>query len=250
MRQVTRYELWSLHRGRITSILHIQAFSHCVPAAVLTQGIIDKRLSGTRELRIGVGRARDRSIASRASAVRLCRCAGKRLLKVGNNVVNVFNAHRNADQVLSHTTVCLLLVRKLLMRRAPWVNCKRLGITDAVVSTLALLDDSMPDRSNLLCKVRDQLEAVNHLCASRSSALDTERQDTAKALLEILLCRLVRSVAAETRVRHPGDVFVGLQPVGELQSVLSVTLSTQAESLDSEEKLLCSKGVQAGTKVT
>ena len=50
--------------------------------------------------------------------IRLRRLAGsKRLLKVGNDIVNVLSADRNPDQIFRDSAVCLLFIAELLMRR-------------------------------------------------------------------------------------------------------------------------------------
>ena len=45
----------------------------------------------------------------------------ERLLEVGNNVVDVFIADRNPNQILSHATTDALFFGELLMRCGPWV---------------------------------------------------------------------------------------------------------------------------------
>ncbi len=55
--------------------------------------------------------------------IRLRRLARRKgLLKVRNDVVNVFGADRDTDEVFRDTAIPLLLVAELLMRRRPGVN--------------------------------------------------------------------------------------------------------------------------------
>lgn len=99
-------------------------------------------------------------------------------------------------------------------------------------------------------EVGNQLEAIDNLAAGRTAALDTEAQDTSEAPLEILLGRLVVSVALQAGVRNPRDVGALLQVPGQGQSVLGVALSTETESLDTEDELLGGEGVERGTNVS
>lgn len=98
-------------------------------------------------------------------------------------------------------------------------------------------------------KVGDELEAVDNLTAGSTATFDTEAQDTAETALEVLLGQLVRWVALETGVRHPGHIWAGLEVTSEGEGVGSVPLGTEGESLDTEEELLGTEGVEAGTEV-
>lgn len=182
------------------------------------------------------------------------RCRGRRslerLLKVGDDVVNVLRSDRDADEVLqgiplapasthanspvttylAHTRADLLLVRQLLVRRGPRVDRQRLGVTN-------------------IGEVGNQLEAIDDLAAGRAAALYAKAQHAAKAALEVLLGRRVGRVALETRVRHPRDVGALLEVLGEGDGVLRVPLGAQRQGLEAEQELVRAKGVQAGTEV-
>jgi hypothetical protein len=52
-------------------------------------------------------------------------------------------------------------------------------------------------------------------------------------------------VALETRVRNPADIGALLKILSKGESVLSVTLSAETESLETEEELLSGEGVES-----
>lgn len=62
-----------------------------------------------------------------------CACCLERLLKVGDNVVDVFGADRDTDSVLGDARIEALLLRKLLVCRGPGVDGEGLGVTDTVI---------------------------------------------------------------------------------------------------------------------
>jgi hypothetical protein len=103
---------------------------------------------------------------------------------------------------------------------------------------------------NSLCQVRDELEVVDDLTSGSTATLDAEGKDTAEAPLEILLRQLVGSMVLETWVGHPGNIGVGLQPLGKGKGVLRMSLSSQCESLNAEQELLSGEWVQGAAQVT
>lgn len=54
----------------------------------------------------------------------------ERLLKIGDNVVNVLSADGDTDRVLGHTRVDAFLFRQLLVRGRPRVNGEGFGVAD------------------------------------------------------------------------------------------------------------------------
>jgi hypothetical protein len=105
----------------------------------------------------------------------------ERLLEVADDVVNVFCANADADQVLRDTRSNPLLLRQLLVGCRPRVNGKSLRISN-------------------IGQVRDQLEAIDDLGPGSSTTFDTKTQNTAESALEISLSKFVRRMALETRV--------------------------------------------------
>lgn len=77
------------------------------------------------------------------------------LLEVGDDVVDVLSADRDADEVLGNARADALLVGQLLVRRRPGVDGERLGVAD-------------------VGEVGDDLETVDDLAAGRPTALDAE----------------------------------------------------------------------------
>lgn len=138
---------------------------------------------------------------------------------------------RDTDHVGRYARSCLLRIAELLVRRSPRVDSERLCVTD-------------------VGEVGDELEAVNDLGASLGTTLDAECEDTAESALEVLFGHLVRWMALETRVRNPCDVLVLLEPAGKREGVGGVSLATERESLETEEKLVGAKGVESWSEVT
>lgn len=103
---------------------------------------------------------------------------------------------------------------------------------------------------NILGEVGNQLETVDDLGASVRRALDAKGQDTTKATLEVLLRDLVAGMALKAWIRHPVDTGVLLEPAGKSKSVAGVSLSSQAEGLNTKKELLSGEGVEGGSKVT
>ena len=90
------------------------------------------RLAGLRAVRLARLRSIQRAVAGISGQAALpCRDpafswlqsgADKGLLEVVDDVVDVFQPERDADQVRCHSALDLLVVGDLLMRRAPWMN--------------------------------------------------------------------------------------------------------------------------------
>lgn len=82
-----------------------------------------------------------------SSAARQCSLVGtnhpsslsrrKRLLKVGNDIVNVLGTDRDADAIFRNARRKTLLLGQLLMGRSPRVDGKSLGVADAGQNRLA-----------------------------------------------------------------------------------------------------------------
>lgn len=57
-------------------------------------------------------------------------------------------------------------------------------------------------------------------------------------------------MALETRVRHPRNMLVLLQPFRQSQRIAGMSLRTQAQRLQSQQQLLRRKRVQCRAQVT
>ena len=101
------------------------------------------------------------SILRVAVALGLRARRSKRLLEVGNDIINVLGTDRDADEVLRNTTANLFLIRELLVGRGPRVDSQRLGVSD-------------------IGQVRDQLEAIDDLASCLSIALDAKGEHAAE----------------------------------------------------------------------
>lgn len=101
-----------------------------------------------------------------------------------------------------------------------------------------------------LCQVGDELEVVHDLATASSTTLDTKRQNTSEAPRKVLLGQLVRRVALQTQIGHPGDIGVALQPLGQLQRILCVPLAAQAQRLNAQQQLLRGKWIQGRAQIS
>ena len=113
----------------------------------------------------------------------------------------------------------------------PWMNRKRLRITD-------------------IRQIRDKLEIIHHLTTRFATTLDPKRENTPKASRQILLRQLMTAVALEPGVADPRDVRVLLQPPGELERILRMSLAAQTQRLDAEDELLRCEGVQRRPEIS
>lgn len=102
---------------------------------------------------------------------------------------------------------------------------------------------------NLLGKIGDQLEVIHDLATCSSTALDTKGQHTTETAFEVLLRSRMTWMAFQTRVRDPGNVLVLLQPVCHGKGVGRMSFTSQAQCLNTKEKLLSSKRVERSTKI-
>ena len=82
----------------------------------------------------------------------------------------------------------------------------------------------------------EDLDAVDEPATGLDAAPDAERHDAAEAALQVAGRLAVRGMALETRVAHPGDSVVALQPAGDRERVLAVALDPQRERLEALEE--------------
>ena len=114
---------------------------------------------------------------------------GQRLIQIPQNVVEVFEADREADHVGLDTGGALLRGAQLLVRGRGWMDHQAAGVAD-------------------VGQVRKQLGVVDQLTARFVSALDAEAKYRAGALGQILLCEVVILAAGEAGIVDPGNLFV------------------------------------------
>lgn len=73
----------------------------------------------------------------------------ERLLKVGNDIIDMLSTHRDADSILSDSRVNAFLYGKLFMSRGPRVNSEGLHIPNTVadmISSRSFSNESSPHR--------------------------------------------------------------------------------------------------------
>ena len=168
-----------------------------------------------------------------------------------NDVVNVFGADGNPDQILRDAAVDLLLVAELLVRRRPRMDGKGLGIADARrrINMTLTVDGGGGWGCRSLGQVGNQLEAVDDLTARRTAALDPKRQHSAVPAREVFRGQPVRRVALQTGVTDPRHMLMLFQPLRQPQRVCRVSLGAEAEGLEPEEELLRRKRVQTRAEI-
>ena len=153
------------------------------------------------------------------------------LLQVGLDVLDVLDADAETDEVLCHAAGRLFLVAQLLVRRRGRVNDERLCVSH-------------------VGQIRRQLERINKGRTGLGLALDTKRQHTTKASLQVLFRQRMARVALQARVANPGYAGVLFEVLGNGEGIVDMSLHTQTECLDALEQQECAKGVQGRTKVS
>ena len=147
------------------------------------------------------------SPASPGSAQRLC--------EVVDNVLYIFDADRESDQVRSYTA------------------CDQLFIRELAVSGVS----GMKHAGVCICDVRSDhchFEVLHEFFRSSASALETEGDDSAGAVRHVLMSALVVLVAGKAGIGYPGDLFMSLKELGDLLRVLTVPGHADSERLDAE----------------
>lgn len=147
------------------------------------------------------------------------------LLKIRNDIIDMFRAHADPNQILRHPGPPLLIITQLLMRCRPGVYRQRLRVAH-------------------IRQIADQLEPIHDLLPSLLPALDTKAQHAAKAAREVFLRQRVALMRFQPRIAHPHDMVVFLQPLGERQRVGGMALTAQREGLHPQHQLLRREGVQ------
>lgn len=130
-----------------------------------------------------------------------------------DDVLDVFEAERDADHVGGDAAADLLLVGDLLVGGAPGVDDEGLCVAD-------------------VGEVRAQLEVVDDGSDLVDVARDAERQHAALALGENLLRQRVVGVRLQPGVVDPGDAVVGLEPAGQREGVFDVARAAQRNRLE------------------
>lgn len=102
----------------------------------------------------------------------------ERLLKVGNNIINMLRSNRDTNRIFSHTRVLTFLIRKLLVGSRPWMDSQCLRITNTNIKS-ALDTDTKPTNPikeiNILSQIRNQFKSINNLTPGLSTPLNPNR---------------------------------------------------------------------------
>ena len=138
---------------------------------------------------------------------------GEGLIKIGQNVVNVFDADREADHLGPHPSLVLLLQRHLPVRGRSGVAGERFGI--------AHIDQPL-----------EQLECVVKPLSGLQSACNAKGHQRARASAKIFLRQRVIKVVSEAGVINPRHTRIAVEEFGDAAAVLNVTLDAQCHRLD------------------
>jgi hypothetical protein len=117
----------------------------------------------------------------------------KSLLKVLNEILNIFNPDRHANQVFSHPHSIIFLLGIMLIDTRPVVAAQGLGVSN-------------------IGRHDDQLEGIDQLLGLIAAPLETESDDRTEAPLQIFQGQLVIWMVVEPEVADPCHPRVGTQP--------------------------------------
>src|SRR5581483_6610447 len=85
-------------------------------------------------------------------------------------------------------------------------------------------------------QVRNQLQLLDERLAGRPATVDTEGEDGAGALRQVLLRQAVVRVVRQARVADPTDGRMIVQHLGNGERVLAVALHPQRQGLQAEQQ--------------
>src|SRR4051812_17876872 len=152
------------------------------------------------------------------------------LVKIPKDVVQVFDADREANEVLADAGVDLLGVAELLVRGGRGVDYEALGVAE-------------------VGEVGEDLDGVDQLRAGVAPSLDAEGDDGALAIGKVLVGELLIRAAGEAGVFHPGDGGVFLEPLGDRERVAAVLLHAELQRFDALDEKEGVEGADARAKV-
>ena len=161
---------------------------------------------------------------------------GQRLVQVPNDVFNVFQTHRNADQVLANTASGQLLSGQLLVRGRTRVQHQGTRVTNV---------------RQVACQLQRTDELATDQAAGRLlGALDTEGEHGTDTQRQQLLRALVVRVVFQASVVHVGDTLILNQPVHNLLSIRQVRVHALRQGLNTLQQVERGLRAQRRAEVT
>ena len=133
-------------------------------------------------------------------------CA-KRLVKVGNDIIAVFNANAEANHFWPYACLALFFGGHLPMCRGSGVACQRLGVAN-------------------IDQPREKFERVVESLTGLEPADDPESQQRTAATSKIFLRERVVRAVRKTSVSDPLDSWVLAQKFGDPLTVFDMALDT------------------------
>ena len=94
----------------------------------------------------------------------------------------------------------------------------------------------------------EDLRAIDEALSSLIAVLQTEGDDTAEASLEVAVADLMMLIRLQTRVVHPSDLRLALEPTSDLKCRLRSVLDAKRERLKTLDKDEAIRGTQAATE--
>ena len=134
----------------------------------------------------------------------------QRLLDVGDDVVHVFDADGEADEVGSDAGLAELLVGELTMGVAGWMEDTAAGIG-------YVGDDA------------DELQTVHKADGILARSLQSEGNNAARAVWQVLLAEDVIGVVGQAAVVDPRHLIVPLKPFGYRLGIFAMAFHAQVE---------------------
>ena len=93
-------------------------------------------------------------------------------------------------------------------------------------------------------------ETVHHLHCHFSAALDTEGNNAAAALREILLCKRILCITGEAGIADPCDLFVLRKIFRNRECIFAMRFHTERKRFESEIQKICRNRLHCNAKVT
>lgn len=137
------------------------------------------------------------------------------LVEVGDDVVYIFDADRQTDEVWGYAGLAQLLVRKLAM-----------GVAGRMEHTCTCVGNVGYDA--------DEIEIVHELDSIVARALESEGYHTARTVRQIFLRLGIVAVALESAVVDPCNLWIGFEPLGYFLCVLAVARYAEMECFETE----------------
>lgn len=145
-------------------------------------------------------------------------CGCESLVEIGEDVVDVFDADGESNQLGRDACRALLVLGELGMSSRGRLDRKGFRVAD-------------------VGEVFEKLEGIDEFRAGRSTALDAEDDHRATFPAEIFTVKIGLAIPWETGVADPVDGRVVLEVLGNGERIFAMTLHPKWQGLDALERL-------------